>query len=268
MRILAIVVTYFPDEELLKQNISAFVDHVDKVLIWENTPELEKHNYRFIRNEKVEYCGDGINSISHALNYGWKYAEEYNYDYLLTMDQDSQWEDFYNYLNQTIYNPRVSGGIWGPEAYGNNSKEVIESDRLITSGMLLSVELINRIGGWDERFSIDCVDDEFCLRANKIGIKTYILGMCRLCQRFGTPKKVSFLGRTATFYYDSPRRLYSIYKNHVFLMRLFPKNKKFKNEFWNCWIPLIKWTVFFGKKPINNFFAIFRGIISGLIENI
>ena len=45
MRILAIVVTYYPEKELLKKNISAFIDHVDKVLIWENTPEQEKLNY-------------------------------------------------------------------------------------------------------------------------------------------------------------------------------------------------------------------------------
>ena len=34
--ILAIVVTYFPEEKLLKENVNAFIDSVDKVLIWEN----------------------------------------------------------------------------------------------------------------------------------------------------------------------------------------------------------------------------------------
>ena len=267
-RILAIVVTYYPDRKLLEANIDAFVNYVDKILIWENTPTDKKEMYRYIKSEKVEYCGDGGNSISRALNYGWKYAKEYNYDYLLTMDQDSQWEDFRQYLNQTVYNPCVSGGIWGPEAYGNKPKEIIESDRIITSGMLLSVELISRIGGWNEAFSIDCVDDEFCLRAKNMGIKTYILGMCRLYQRYGTPKKVSFLGRVATINYDSPGRLYSIYKYHVLLMRLFPENRKLKDEFWDCWIPLIKWTIVFGDKPIKNLFAIFGGIISGRIEKI
>ena len=69
MKILAIVVTYFPEKELLEKNISAFINDVDRVLIWENTPDEKKLEYRFIDNSKIEYCGDGINSISHALNY-------------------------------------------------------------------------------------------------------------------------------------------------------------------------------------------------------
>lgn len=268
MKILAIVVTYYPEKELLEKNISAFINHVDKVLIWENTPEQEKLNYRFIEHEKVEYHGDGINSISHGLNYGWQYAKKYGYDYLLTMDQDSVFENFYFYLQQTIFNLDTPKGIWGPEAYGDKPKEIIESDKIITSGMLLSVELINRIGGWNEMFSVDCVDNEFCLRAKKDGIKTYIIGMSRLYQRYGKPKKVTFWGRSNIINYDSPGRLYSIYKNYVLLMRLFPENTKLKKEFWDGWIPLIKWTVVFGDKPIENLFAIIRGIISGRIEKI
>lgn len=267
-RILSIVVTFYPEHKLLERNINAFIGNVDKILIWENTPNTKKYQFRSIKDKKIEYCGDGINSISHALNYAWRYAVKFGYDYLLTMDQDSQWEDFRQYLNQTVYNPCVSGGIWGPEAYGNKPKEIIESDRIITSGMLLSVELISRIGGWNEAFSIDCVDDEFCLRAKNMGIKTYILGMCRLYQRYGAPKNVSFLGRSVTINYDSPRRLYSIYKNHVYLLRLFPENIKIKEEFWKHWVPLIKWTVVFGSKPIANLFAIIRGILSGRIMKI
>ena len=41
-RILAIVVTYYPERDLLVRNVEAFIDHVDKVLIWENTPSKDK----------------------------------------------------------------------------------------------------------------------------------------------------------------------------------------------------------------------------------
>ena len=101
-KILAIVVTYYPERDLLEKNISAYIEYVDKVLIWENTPEEYKLQYRFVEHKKVEYCGDGINSISHALNHAWKYAIENGYDYLLTMDQDSLWADFSSFLNNTI----------------------------------------------------------------------------------------------------------------------------------------------------------------------
>lgn len=43
-RILVILVTYKPEEEILKRNIEAFIDYVDKILIWENTPLEEARN--------------------------------------------------------------------------------------------------------------------------------------------------------------------------------------------------------------------------------
>ena len=265
-RILAIVVTYYPERELLEKNISAFIEDVDHVLIWENTPAEEKISYRFIEHEKVEYCGDGMNSISHALNFAWQKARSSGYDYVLTMDQDSVWEGFHSYIEQTVNNPKAPFGIWGPDVFeGDIINEIQEYDKIITSGMLLKVDLIDQVGGWNEFFPIDCVDDEFCLRAKRKGIRTYMFGMCRLHQQFGTPKTVSFLGHSWILGYDSPKRLHSIYKNHVILVRMFPESKSAEYELRCYWLPLIKWYVLGGAKPIHNFVAIFRGVTSGLI---
>ena len=111
-KILAIVVTYYPEKELLERNVQAFIDHVDKVLIWENTPSPDKLDYRFIEHEKVVYYGDGINSISRALNYAWEYANENGFDYLLTMDQDSYFENFDYYVSKTVLSSEAPEGIW------------------------------------------------------------------------------------------------------------------------------------------------------------
>lgn len=264
-RILAIVVTYYPEKELLEKNISAFIEDVDRVMIWENTPAKDKLAYRFIAHEKVEYCSDGVNSISHALNYAWQKARQSGYDYVLTMDQDSVWADFHAYIEQTVNNPKAPAGIWGPNAYEDvDLNGIQEYDKIITSGMLLKVEFIDQVGGWNEFFPIDCVDDDFCLRANRKGIRCYVFGMCRLHQQFGTPKTVSFLGHSAIINYDSPKRLYSIYKYHVILARLFPESKSARSELLGYWKRLIKWYVIGGANPLRNFLAIFSGIISGL----
>jgi len=53
--ILAVVITFYPEKELLISNINAFFPYVDKVLVWENTPSDEADNYRFVQNDKVEY---------------------------------------------------------------------------------------------------------------------------------------------------------------------------------------------------------------------
>lgn len=266
MSILAVVVTYYPEIDLLKRNICSFIDYVDEVLIWENTPEFEKSKYRISVNGKIKYCGDGTNSISKALNYAWTYAKENGYEYILTMDQDSQWDDFRGFLDQTIFNSDAPLGLWGPNAYENIIPSgIMEFDKIITSGMLIKTDLVNYIGGWNEIFSIDCVDESFCLQAYRKGIKSYILGKCRLHQQYGTPKIVSFLGHSAIITYDSPRRLYSIYRSHVIQLRLFPEIRCIKTEFWGYWVPQIKWYVVRGKKPLSNLFAIFRGVLEGLV---
>jgi hypothetical protein len=41
MKILAISVTFYPDKELFERSVSSFVDFVDEVLVWENTPKEE-----------------------------------------------------------------------------------------------------------------------------------------------------------------------------------------------------------------------------------
>lgn len=264
MKILAIVVTYFPDKDLLIKNVSSFVDNVEKVLIWENTPKSERKKYRFIEHEKVEYCGDDMNSISHALNYAWNYAVDNKFDYLLTMDQDSQWVDFKEFLSETIYNPNAPIGIWGP--YHNDSlQEILEYDAIITSGMLVKTSLISKIGGWNEFFAIDCVDDEFCLSAKRLGINSYIIGMCKMTHHLGNPKPVTVWGKTAYTGNYSHKRLYSIYKNHLVLVRMFPEIQSIKRDFWNYWIPQIKWIVVCEDNHLKKFFAIFRGLLIGLL---
>lgn len=261
-KILAIVVTYFPDEELLRKNISAFIDDVDKVLIWENTPENEKHQYRFIKNPKIEYHGDGVNNISHALNYGWRYAKDHHYDYLLTMDQDSLLENFRSYLQCTVYgNPPE--GMWCPQINSEHNSELYQlRDSTITSGLLAPVRLLDKAGGWNEFFAIDSVDTEFFSRIKFKGIPLYGIGSCRLIQKFGDPKTVKFLGKSFELRNDSPERLYYIYRNYVIVMRMYP-SKTLRIGFQKVWLRKIKWILFFEEKGFKKACAIFKGIKDG-----
>lgn len=262
--ILTIVVTYYPEEELLKNNISAFINHVDKVLIWENTPEAKKLQYRFIQHFKIEYCGDGINSISHALNYAWQYARENGYEYLLTMDQDSVWEDFGIFLEKTVRSGDAPEGIWTPQI---NSK-VVESkyqeiDLPITSGMLIKTELINKIGGWNELFEIDSVDDEFIARAHRRGIITYIVKDTKLNQKFGDPHSIHILGYAKVIRNYSALRLYNIFRNNIIVIRMYPEALYIKKNFRNRWIAYIKYMIIFEKQRILKILAIVKGVIAG-----
>lgn len=269
--ILAIVITYYPEKELLYRNISAFIDYVDKILIWENTPRRDSESYRYINDEKVEYCGDGVNSISRALNFAWHYAKDNGYDYLLTMDQDSQWgENFKQYLNQTVFNSNAPEGIWGPMINKiNKTTSFIEFDYVITSGMLIPVKLINMIGGWNEHFPVDSVDVEFCFRAWRKGVPVYKVCNCSLTQRYGMPQQAVLFGHEVFLRNDSPQRLYNIYKNFVIMTRKYPERKYFRKEvLCKMWIGRIKWILFFEKNRWAKAKAISCGIVSGLFYDL
>ena len=276
MKILAIVVTYFPEKELLEKNISAFIDHVDKVLIWENTPEEQKLLYRFIVHPKIEYCGDGVNSISHALNYAWGYAVTYGYDYLLTMDQDSVFEDFKQYLDNSLYNNSLPKGVWGP----NISSKEIPAKKLcddsywefksplgmITSGMLLHQSIISQLGGWNESFAIDCVDQELSLKARRMGVKIFTINSI-LNHHLGSPKEMNFLGHRVRLLNYSPLRYYSIFHNNIRLIKMYPEEVYFKEFFICYWIGSIKWILLFEKHRIKKLYYIFKGILCGYLDN-
>ena len=275
-RILAIVVTYNPDKALLEKNISVFINDVDKVLIWENTPGAEKYQYRLIDNSKVEYCGDGVNSISHALNYAWKYAEDNGYKYLLTMDQDSVFENFPRYLDYTIRNCHSLQGIWIPLAVTVGNKPVVrEKGKDIkevffgnTSGMLLEISVVRKIGGWNESFAIDGVDCEFCFHANRKGVKIYAFLNVFMQHKLGEYKKVRILNQEFELRNYSPMRYYAIYRNHVFLMRMFPEQKEFINICKYYWGGMIKWIFLFEEQRFKKMYYIFRGILEGVFGNL
>ena len=263
-KILAIVVTYYPDRDLLERNVSAFVDHVDKVLIWENTPERDKGAYRFLDHEKVEYCGDGINSISHALNSGWKYAKAHAYDYLLTMDQDSLLRNFDAFLQKTVFDHQAPDGIWVPLVNGVKNEETFQlRDMAITSGALIPVTIIDKVGGWNELFSVDSVDTEFFSHVRSLRIGIYSVDDYLLMQHYGNPQIVRFLGHSVELRNDAPERLYFIYRNYVMAMRMYPDNHALSKDFWKVWIRKAFWIALFEAERKKKFHAIFRGIRDG-----
>lgn len=264
-KILAIVVTYYPEKELLVRNVQAFIEHVSKVLIWENTPSPDKLQYRYITHEKVEYYGDGINSISRALNFAWEYANENGYDYLLTMDQDSYFENFDFYVDKTVLCEKAPIGIWTPQMNGETiSADYEEIDIPITSGMLASVEIVNAIGGWNESYTIASVDDEFFLQAHQCKIKKYKVKDASLLQRFGITQVVTVFGHKLELRNYGPQRLYDIYRNNIILIRKYPKIDYLRRNFFHYWLKAIVLVFLFEKQRFRKTAAIFKGIVSGL----
>ena len=267
-KILAIVVTYYPEKELLISNINAFFNRVDKILVWENTLK-NADKYRYIQEStKLEYCGDGLNSISRALNYAWKYANQYGFDYLLTMDQDSLWVNFDYFLSRTVNNIYAPFGIYGPCVNDKVYENEFYNHDLITSGMLVPVSILNEIGGYNECFRIDGIDTYLCYSVQEKGYGTYSVANCMLKQRFGDFGGTSFAKFSFSTYNYSSIRLYEIFKSQIIIMRRFKTDANYKKAFR---IRIRKWPIkilLAENDKWNKLKAIFKGVKDGLFFNI
>lgn len=270
MKILAIVITYYPNRDLLERNIHAFVDHVDKVYIWENTPEQEKSQYRCVNHEKVKYIGDGINSISHGLNFAWKCAQENGFDYLLTMDQDSVFLNFETFLYTTIENNKKQCCITGPAVTESEKFEYNPlisqcgiQNHLITSGMLVPVKILDTIGGYCEDFSVDAIDADLCVKALDAGYMVYRNGNGVLLQQFGESSKHWLFGKVYNCRNYSARRLYGIFRNHLILYRRHKSIQTLKLflGYFNFLTPMVIWE----NHRCRKMKAVYSGIKDGLL---
>lgn len=269
MRLLAIIVTYYPDRDLLAENVNAIYDCIDKLLIWENTPISERFDYRFLTNSKIEYCGDDVNSISHALNYAWQYAQKNGYDYILTMDQDSVFKSFDIFLKTTIEIQSPDVCLVGPRIDRNNGTppspditEIGANAHLITSGLIIPVSLLNEIHGFCEDFQIEAVDVDLCVRVRNSDYKIFQNSNGVLVQRFGAPYEKKIFGKIYVGSNYNEKRLYEIFRNHIIIYRRYKNNavKGFVISYFRNFVPRI---ILWEDNKINKLLAIFKGIIAG-----
>ena len=266
MRILAVIVTYYPDVDLLAKNVASIVPGVAGIMIWENTPSPENSRFRLPDNDKVFYAGEGENiGISRALNKAKDYALAEGYDAVLTMDQDSVWHGFEEFLS-AVSSSEAPFGLYGPKVYASSYEEKFNKvDSLITSGMLVRREVYDKIGGYEESFFIDGIDLDFCYKASEAGIPSWVVTGARLEQRFGGKRTVSFLCFHPDVLDYSPERLKGICYSQMVLLRKYRSNPYRKRDFFKHYllkrIPLI---LLFEKQKFKKVCAIVSGTSKGL----
>ena len=266
-RILAFVITYYPDVTLLKENLHSFSSAIDKVILWDNTPDGDATVKQIaLEDDKMIYMTQKENKgISYALNIAWQEACKNGFDYLLTMDQDSVWENFELYL-KTALSKDAPKGIYGPEVRTNKFPyQVFEPvDYVITSGMLVPVDILNQVKGYRTDFFVDGIDLEFCLRSKQNNICTYRLSHCRLRQRFGTPKTIALIGHHHTSNY-SPIRIKEILKTHIIILRDYPCSFSLKKKIiMTYFLKLPLKILFLESSKRSKFKSYFQGIWEGI----
>jgi len=233
MKICAILITYFPSVSDTICNIKQYLSFVDCLIIWENTPINQRDKYKVVISEfadKIVYMSTEKNEgISYPINKCVEWAKQQNFSHVLTMDQDSFWENFEEFKGvikmtekqglKSVFTPNIN-------KYYSQGQKTIETGSFITSGTLFPMYVLSEIGKLNEALFVDGVDLDYSLRVIKRGTRINVITFAHLHQKFGYPIKSKIFGFTTSNY--SAERTHNIVKNHILIYRNY--NKLLTNE--------------------------------------
>ncbi|TDQ38646.1 glycosyltransferase family 2 protein [Aureibacillus halotolerans] len=227
--IVAVIITYNPEIERLKENINAIIKQVDKTIIIDNSSSNIEQVQSLIKDFNIDMFKNPNNlGIAKAINQGIDYAFKNTYSWILTLDQDSICsENMINEMKNVINNDHLNKnlGIVAPNIIGNNFNisssinNISNPTTVFTSGSLMNVNMAVSVGGALEKLFIDYVDHEFCLRIKKNGYNIVKISTAQLNHQLGELKKHSFFGRNINTTNHSHIRRYYIYRNFIYVIK-------------------------------------------------
>ena len=247
-RILAVVVTYNPNLEVLGKLIDACSPQVDAIVLVDNGSEKRLASWLEKRKDaQVTFLPLGENrGIATAQNIGIAWAREHNFTHILLLDHDSHpAHDMVKKLLTVMSELEDSSekvGVVGPRFMDLRSPEhscpphfvrlegshfrrvhcppeqstPVLVDFLIASGSLIPIRVLNDIGLMNEDLFIDHVDTEFSLRLKKHGYRCYGVPTAVMGHEIGDDSQRAF-GRNVPMH--SPIRHYYLVRNATWIIR-------------------------------------------------
>jgi rhamnosyltransferase len=242
-KVVAVVVTYQPVIDDLTKLLNALVEQVDSVIIVDNGSVTDISSFfKQYSSLKVSVLCLGNNmGVAFAQNTGIKEAEKMNATHVLLFDQDSiPAPDMVLRLMsklKEIENQGIKVAAVGPcykdernidhpsfisvsglrvvKSSCRSADKIVESDVLISSGTLIPMSILKKVGGPLTELFIDQVDSEWCFRAKSYGYRLF--GVCDAVMHHSLGEDpITFLGRRIL--HHSPLRHYYIFRNAVWLL--------------------------------------------------
>ena len=269
------VITYNPDLKLLKDNLSAAIPQVSRMLVYDNG----SGNVAEIRDlisalPSVDLIENGEN-LGLPVNYN-KAAREIGGGWLLILDQDTVLPEGYVEAAGAFFEqeevsiiccPYWDSGAESLEAFRARlpSGEVSEIDFCISSGSICRVRDIFRLGGFDERMFIDIVDYDYCRTVVEHGLKILQMNRYYIRHSLGVPKQVRLLsGKRAVTGNHSAFRKYYIARNAVYYVRKHKLRYKENRVFYKRHMKMLFLYPLYEEHKWSKCRAILKGIFDGL----
>jgi rhamnosyltransferase len=287
--ITAVIVTYFPDSQVVAKTIGSICGQVYKVYVIDNTPggsEVFK-NGNLLDKSNIELITLGENvGIARAQNIGIQKAIEDGADFIWLSDQDTFYPDTYVDRMIEVYShrsdkdsiativpdfvvPKGGGEHGGFIEFEENVMKVIRPEsgcheiaQAIASGMIIPSSVFATVGFMREDLFIDAVDSEWSWRARAKGYK--ILGCADIVIQHQLGERMV---RWWRYSHDvrAPIRDYYIIRNGIYLaLRSEYLSSGMKHYFLKLYLKYIVYCIFFGTPHWKHFWYSFKGLYHGL----
>lgn len=233
VRIAAVTILYHPAETII-ENLLTYCRDVDVLYIMDNSAESHSFIQEKLPFSNIVYLHDGNNEgIAKRLNQAAALARSGGFQWMLTMDQDSYFEKdavtrFLSYIEGCEYKNSTA-------VFGVNYTEPTFSNRLfkevplvITSGSIINLPILQKMGSFDENLFIDEVDSEYCYRARLSGYKILECAAIYLHHLLGEMKMGRSLksGKYSPRRLHAPIRLYYMVRNYFYVLHKLPQIAK------------------------------------------
>lgn len=230
MRTVAGIITFNPNIELLEKNIQSIIDQTSVVVICDNG----SNNIRDIEEKATQYKIVLIKlkqnyGIAFALNVINEWCVVNGYDWLLTLDQDSEVQS--GLVNKYIEYTNIKDvAMMSCEFMSRDDCEKTTNnipygddynyiEKCYTSGSFINTNIIKKVGGFDEYLFIDFVDFDMCITLLENNYKIIRINYLGLIHEVGKTKEVSFFGQKEQIYNHNSIRKYYMSRNGIIYAR-------------------------------------------------
>jgi len=246
-RLGGVVILFFPTTEVV-ENICSYVKHVETLIIFDNTPTELNFTFQQIllqsNLKNITYIPNKLNiGIPKCLNQAATILREQGLDWMLTMDQDSYFKEitavkyFEAFKNQSWKALNAGLICLNFQRETNSSKHLLDNSYVpvniaITSGSIVNLSILNKIGGFEEKLFIDEVDHEYCFRLLSNGYTIQCFHKLSLIHNLGSIKLKGYLWGLLEKKHriiHSPIRIYFMVRNYNFVSEKY--GHLFKKEF-------------------------------------
>lgn len=236
------VICYNPDSNV-PARIQMYSKIFSQVLVLDNSDTNKYlHNMQFADNV-LYYDMHGNQGMSQALNIAYKWGMEQKFDYLLTMDQDSNYskDNIDNMISYIEDNASSDVAIYVanfaklykdlktdhlvPGKPVMEKHSVREVSMCLTSGSFVNLKAIKKILPLEDYF-IAVVDNFISTELINKGYRLLRVGNSYFEQEVGIPVGNTWFNRTFKIVHHTPVRYYYIFRNGDYYREKYRKNKK------------------------------------------